>query len=238
MNKAESGIYRIRNVINNKIYIGSAVNFKERVRLHKVHLCKGDHKNHKLQNAWNKYGRKIFEFNLIRIVDDKKTLIKIEQFYLDIYKPHYNICKIAGSSLGVRRSLETKNKIRIAKLGKSTRPHTEETKQKMRDAIKTKMYSFKKGIIPWNKGRKSTIEENLNNSKAHKEQIPWNKGKTMLEKTRLKFCKSVLQFDLKKNFIKKYISTADVQRSLGIWNVAMVCRGERNFAGGYKWKYV
>lgn len=46
-------------------------------------------------------------------------LIKREQYYIDLLKPEYNILKTAGSSSGVKRSEETKAKIRIGALSRS-----------------------------------------------------------------------------------------------------------------------
>lgn len=34
-------------------------------------------------------------------------MIEREQYYIDLYKPEYNICKIAGSLLGFKHSPET-----------------------------------------------------------------------------------------------------------------------------------
>jgi len=39
-------------------------------------------------------------------------ILKIEQYYIDNLKPSYNILKIAGSSLGLKYSEETKQILR------------------------------------------------------------------------------------------------------------------------------
>ena len=54
---SEFGIYKITNTINNQIYIGSAIDIKDRWRCHKRDLLKYKHYNKKLQHAWNKYGK-------------------------------------------------------------------------------------------------------------------------------------------------------------------------------------
>jgi len=64
-------------------------------------------------------------------------------------------------------SEKTRQKMRIAKLGK---PHTEETKAKM------------KGRIPWNKGKKCPeIKKHLARFQFKKGFIPWNKDKSGLQ---------------------------------------------------------
>lgn len=118
----ESGIYIIRNKINNKIYIGSAVNFNDRWKRHLRDLKKGTHHSIHLQRSWIKYGISNFIFEIVEKSEPSK-LIQREQFHLDFHKSYdikngYNMSPTAGSSLGIKRSQETKDKIRIANLGK------------------------------------------------------------------------------------------------------------------------
>lgn len=49
--------------------------------------------------------------------------------------------------------------------------------------------------------------------------------------------KKVLQFDTDGNYIREWSSAAEIKRELGIWHVTTCCRGEREWAGGFKWKY-
>lgn len=114
-----SGIYIIRNIVNNKYYIGSAINLAGRKADHLRHLRRSSHKNPHLQNSFNKYDEHNFIFYLAEYVKDLKVLIDIEQKWLDEFRPYnnkigYNIAKIAGSTLGVRPSLETRRKQSIA----------------------------------------------------------------------------------------------------------------------------
>lgn len=119
----KSGVYVITNIVNGKIYIGSSVNIKKRWTQHKYKLNKGAHANKYLQRAWNKYGVDKFEFIILNLIDkpNKNVLIQQEQKYLDIYKPYnkeigYNILKKSNSSLGVKRSDETKLKNSLSKI--------------------------------------------------------------------------------------------------------------------------
>jgi hypothetical protein len=112
-----SGVYRIRNTINDKSYIGSAVNLYNRARKHRHELIQNKHGSPVLQNSWNKYGGDSFVFEILEIVNDRKDLILREQFYLDSENPEYNIRKIASSNLGLKASEETRKKMREAKLG-------------------------------------------------------------------------------------------------------------------------
>ena len=106
-----SGIYKITNTINNKFYIGSAVDLKERKYEHFRKLSKNNHCNILLQNSFNKYKKEFFIFDVLELCDKKDLIIK-EQFYLDTLNPVFNICKIAGNKLGVKHKEKSKEKLR------------------------------------------------------------------------------------------------------------------------------
>jgi len=89
-----SGVYQIINLINNKIYIGSAIDFESRFKRHKNSLQKGKHHSILLQRAWNKYGGENFEFKPF-LYCSKESKYEVEQFCMDTLKPEYNISKIA-----------------------------------------------------------------------------------------------------------------------------------------------
>lgn len=146
----QSGIYKIINSINGKIYIGSAVKFKNRWRCHLHRLRKGSHHSRKLQNSWNKHGEDSFQFLIVEVVTDHADLVVREQHYIDTLHPFYNSRPNASSQLGVKQSPrtikkralasasisdETRAKMRAAKLGRSASP---ETRAKMSAARKGK----------------------------------------------------------------------------------------------------
>jgi len=114
-----SGIYKIENTINGKVYIGSAIDIEKRWREHRHHLSNGSASD-KFQKAWNKYGSKSFTFSIVEYTE-KEILILREQYWIgffDAVSNGYNTCLIASSSLGIKRSLETRNKLRLSHLGK------------------------------------------------------------------------------------------------------------------------
>jgi group I intron endonuclease len=63
-----------------------------------------------------KYGYSNFKLEILEYCD-QELLICREQYYLDLLKPKYNICKTAGSTLGKLHSESTKEKISMAKTG-------------------------------------------------------------------------------------------------------------------------
>ncbi len=135
INKKISGIYKIVNLINNKFYVGSAVSLLNRYHTHKNSFVKNKHNNQHLQNSINKYGIDNFKFEVIEICNKEELLIK-EQYYIDKLKPNYNICLIAGNSLGVKRSKEYKENQRKIQTGLKHIPHSEETKRKISESNK------------------------------------------------------------------------------------------------------
>lgn len=112
MDLTKTGVYSITNTVNGKQYIGSAGrNFRHRWNGHKTDLRKNKHHCQPLQRAWNKYGEEAFKFEVL-FTCPKEYCIKLEQWFLNSINPEYNICKIAGNSLGVKRSQEQKDRHR------------------------------------------------------------------------------------------------------------------------------
>lgn len=124
------GIYKIINVINNKFYVGSAVNFAERKRKHWWMLRKGTHANKHLQAAWDKYGEQAFAFVIVEEHTSDANILTAENVWLHehVGKDHcYNLATNATApQLGM---FGEKN----AMYGK-TFAHTEEAKAKIAKA--------------------------------------------------------------------------------------------------------
>ena len=111
---SESGIYQIRNLVNGNRYIGSASHFGRRWSTHRKALNESRHHSVPLQRAWDKYGVEAFEFAVVERIPDKHLLIQAEQAWIDATNPEYNVAKVAGSSLGIRRSEHTKSRLRAS----------------------------------------------------------------------------------------------------------------------------
>lgn len=175
-----SGIYVISNTVNGNRYIGSAVNIAQRFRTHKSALKNGKHGNSHLQNAVAKYGLDAFLFEILEEVS-VELLIEREQFYLDSEQPEYNVCPIAGNTLGRKASAETRRRqsaYHTANPHFLGRKHSEETRQKIRAArakqvMQPRSQEFKeraraallgKAI---RKGRHNSIEQNIKIAEGH-----------------------------------------------------------------------
>lgn len=206
---SDAGIYQIRNTINNHIYIGSSVNIKRRWARHVSELRCNNHKNQKLQRAWNKYGVSAFEFTVLRAVSDFDKLLLHEQELIDALRPFYNISPTAGNRLGCIHLEETRKKISRSHIG--IRP-SQETIQKLKTS---------------HSGKTATIETKIKMSESSKGLYRgWAD-------------KQVLQLSRDKVVINQFKSIMDAERLTGIGNSAIVrcCKGGRPTAGGYIWRY-
>ena len=149
---ATIGIYRIRNKVNGKFYVGSSDNIQRRFSRHKLDLSKNRHDNPHLQNSWNKYGEISFDFDIIRECQ-KTNLLLEEQKELDLWvgktecynmrkdakcptapgskRPAWVVKKYADAQRGKPRwTEEQKKQMSIDRMG---RTHSLETKRKMKN---------------------------------------------------------------------------------------------------------
>lgn len=134
----DTGIYRIRNLIDGKCYVGSAVRFSWRETKHRLHLQRGTHHSRHLQHAWNKDGASAFVFELL-IRCDRDDLLFYEQLFLDGWKPEYNVWKQARSAAGVTRSQEFKDRMKTCRTGYFP---SAETRRKISDALRGRPTPF------------------------------------------------------------------------------------------------
>lgn len=229
-----SCIYCIKNLQSGKKYIGSCKKLRNRIHLHIRTLKHQNHHSRILQRAFNKYGIENFCVEILEVVNEIKDLLNREQYYLDFYNPEYNIAKVAGSSLGIKRTDEFKEKIRKAisgvkhpqwrkdlkskyQLGKKHKKFSEEGQKNCSEAQKL-LYKTGRRISPL-KGRIPSNKEMLNN--------------------RLKNFKPIIQLTINNEFVKRWDSAIIVKETLGFHasNIVACCTGRKNKAYGYKWKH-
>ncbi len=113
-----SGVYQILCVPTGKVYVGSAINLARRWKEHRAALRAGNHQNSHLQRAWHKYDEAAFAFSILELAP-AELLLKVEQCWINTTRCYeedsgFNICAIAGSHLGVRRSIDVREKLRKA----------------------------------------------------------------------------------------------------------------------------
>lgn len=167
------GIYKIINTANNKIYVGSSVQVESRILKHLSFLRRGRHPNGHLQSAFTNYGEDAFDFLLIERCD-KESLLAREQYYIDTLNPEYNICTIAGNTLGYKHGQEAKAKMTAANMGNKRwvgRKHTEETKKRLSAVASARPVDYErlKRMAEGNKGNTHTLGHTL--SAEHRAKV-------------------------------------------------------------------
>ena len=242
-----SGVYCLFNLYNDKYYIGSSINISKRVWEHFNTLTKQTHHNRHLQRAYNKYPNYFIGFVLEDVLRAEDLLTK-EQYWIDRldatnHSVAYNICPIAGSSLGVKHSEETRKKLSNLKKGENHYNYgkhlPESTRSKISDWHKGKVVSeaTKEKLSAVNTGKrlseatKSKISESLKKvewSDEHKNQV------------RQLNAKQVFRYDLNGILLDTWESAAECARQLGFNRhfITRVCRGERQTYKGFKWSYL
>jgi group I intron endonuclease len=159
----KSGIYKITNISNAKMYIGSAANLGRREKQHFQTLERGVHRNVHLQSSYNKYGPSKFVFDVIEYCE-VSMLLEREQYYLDLYTPTkidigYNMCSNAErSQLGRKRTPEQIK--RISESHKGIFP-TAETRLKLSKIRKGRVFTpeHREKIRIGNIGKKLSDEQ-------------------------------------------------------------------------------
>jgi len=87
------GVYIIKNINNNKMYIGSSIDLDSRWKHHIYSLNNNKHHSWKLQDAWNKDGQKCFIFDILEMCDELNVK-QCEQKWISLLSTHitgYNI---------------------------------------------------------------------------------------------------------------------------------------------------
>lgn len=116
-NSRKSGVYKIINIQNGRIYIGSAKEFKARARQHLWSLKNNKHHNKFLQNDFNKCNENAFEFHVVLVTKGTtEERRKVEQNFINEqivdWKNCYNFQKKVADeqSLWSHNPEETKKK--------------------------------------------------------------------------------------------------------------------------------
>ena len=152
-NKAKSGVYCWTNKLDGKRYIGSSVNLSQRLYGYydlnylSIQLKKA---NSYIYRALIKYGYSNFKLEILEYCD-KNACVKrvssparrlkrgdylLEQSYLLLLKPDYNILKTAGSRLGLKHTKETRDFISALHKGREVSGIT-----------RAKLAAYRRGLV-------------------------------------------------------------------------------------------
>ena len=90
------GVFQIRNVVNEKIFISSSLNLPGIFNRYRLNLKNGTHPNKFLQTEWNEFGSEKFAFEVLDELtpgaemdrDYREELTFLEDLWLDKLQPY------------------------------------------------------------------------------------------------------------------------------------------------------
>lgn len=151
-------IYRITNMANDHYYIGSAESFERRRWQHQYALKRQEHKNPRLQAAWNKYGADMFVFEVIEEVPEGRSAFDIENTYLMkcVGQPDcYNINTDAvGMRTGIKMSEKSKAQLSKSRKGKHAGSEHYRYGKQVSEEVRVKISASQRGRPNPRKGMK------------------------------------------------------------------------------------
>jgi group I intron endonuclease len=201
------GIYRIRNIFNGRVYVGSSRNVQNRFKTHRDQLMAGTHNNRRLKNDFNDFGPAAFVFEILEWIarDNLNKIKEIEQQWLDasgclVVATGYNICPTSNGSI---KAPETRTLISLSKIGHTP---SAETRAKMRESRGAMLPSI-------------TRRPNYPNGSASSKAILQlgEEGKLIQE-----FCSA---------------AAAERATGISFGSISSCLRGASKTAGGFIWKF-
>lgn len=242
----KSGVYKITNKINEKVYIGESENISKRWIEHRC-PSKIERVSHlPIGRAFLKYGFENFVFEIIEeLPPDKDILLIREKYWKDFYKSYDS--KFGYNSIVGVESSSNRAKEKTSKKVVLINPKTGEKKYEF-DSIKEAMDSI---------GRQHAVSKYLNKKDKIASGYIWIEKKNYnpdedyiheIYKPKIKQkapdpknWKKVAKYSLDTGeIIEVYPSAAEAARQNNIANrdhIGRVCRGERNMLHGFGWKY-
>lgn len=195
MNQPYGYIYLIKNLYNNKVYIGQTTNLNRRISDHFKLAFKNIKKTY-FYEAIKKYGTHNFTWRILGTCNSREELNEAEKECISFFESNnklygYNLTnggnqcninniikeKISNANKGKLKTEEHKRKLSIANKGKKL---SKETKEKISKSvklilnnviIKNKMSIACTGIRNGFYGKHHTEESKIKNSEAHKNKI-------------------------------------------------------------------
>lgn len=137
----KSGIYKITNKLNGRIYVGSAKRFIERWQSHTSSLRNKKHNNKFLQADFDKCGEEAFVFEVLEVTEGKtkEERLLIEEGYIKQYYDSgdrcYNLCNRAISREGDRSKNPEETRRRMSESQKRRYEEKPELRKHLSEAI-------------------------------------------------------------------------------------------------------
>lgn len=242
-----SNIYIITNKLNNKKYIGQAIDIKQRWMRHR-----SDYKrltNRYLYRAMNKYGIDNFLFEIIESEIPIENIHERETFWIKEIGTKapfgYNMTDGGEGSFNREVSIETRQKISHSKLGSK---HSDETKKNFSKRNKLRYENNDARVkmsVSHKNNEKLIIKATETIQKVNQDMCPELRLKN-LELAVSQRSKPVIAINLINQSLVEFKSTREAAR----WikentefkkachsNISKACRKKIDYVYGYEWKY-
>jgi group I intron endonuclease len=192
-NKGRSGVYRWKNNITGKCYVGSSVFLGRRlINYFSFEYIADPKRNMLINKALIKYGYSNFSLDILEYCEPCLVVTR-EQYYIDLLKPEYNILKVAGSSWGYKHTEVSRSKMR----GKKSPEHLEKVISNLK---KINL----EGFSPEVRARitKGTVDFNI---KTKGKKVVFTNIETPEVLTFVSIRDAALKLDISRRQINKYI---------------------------------
>jgi group I intron endonuclease len=211
--KEKSGIYIIRNLINNKMYVGKSINIYNRISQHFTLLNTDSRdENIHLRNSWKKYGKNNFDYFVIEYCDPEELILQEKELFW----------------IKQLRTLDRKHGYNLRLDSKSRCIVSEETRKRLSEATKKRMSDPKE--------RKKISERSKQFWKNNPDIL-----KEMSQKVSKKLTNySIVQLTRDLEFVREYPSQKfirDNYKKLYLPAILQVCNGKKASYKGFYWRY-
>lgn len=233
-------IYKVTNTINKKIYIGQTmISIRVRWNRHKNHAIKPNRNDYnvKFHRAIRKYGAENFlveQLETFEAETKEELLILLNESEIKYIKQYNSFYNGYNSTLGGSKGGGLRGKLNSQSI--KIKQYTEDGEfLKEWDSIAdaARYYNtFDTCIIDCLKGHNKSSAGYVWRYSNDPNNLPIGQIETRKRKI-------ILQYDLNGNFIKEWPSMAEIKRTLGFHpgHIPDVCKGRRNQAFGFIWKY-
>lgn len=242
MNDKNYIVYVHKNNINGKMYFGiTKQSLDERWRKDGkgyLYSCDTVFGRAIKKYGWDNFTHKILYKNFTKeeAIWKEKFLIKIFHTYIHDAKCNgYNMTTGGEGSSGAKPSEETKQKMRDAHKNRVYQSPSLETRRKLSQSLK--------GRPSPNKGKtlsQETIDKMIKSRTGLKRTEEFKKKQSeRMSNGKSVHCKKVLQYDLNGVFLNEFYSLTHAAEIVGgdRSSIARCCKGKQKTAKGYLWRY-
>ena len=244
-------IYKIKNNLNNKVYIGSSIDVERRWRQHKEASIneKDHHYNYPLMVAFRQFGIANFTFEVVDTLSDYQTMIKAEHDWIvkeNCVVPNgYNQTDNTNSPMFDPNVAKKMSNTKRDKYGKrvseiDSNGNIINVWDSLAEAgEKTGLDRFK--ISDVCNGRRLTTGDRVFRFLDEEENIiiPEVKVNQVQTNRITKTSRKVIKMDDNNNILQTYdsVALAAADNNCDASAISKVCNGKRNKCGGFKWMY-